>query len=96
MVWIFGSSRSGSTWLLIRGDFGRRLPGLRRRSHSADPLALGGLGLSEPRRAPRLRDEGSRRPLERLSVAEREAMHEVLGEALREFGYQVPDPAPVG
>jgi ribosomal protein L34E len=33
---------------------------------------------------------------ERLSAAEQEAMHEVLGEALREFGYQIPDPVPVG
>jgi ribosomal protein L34E len=32
---------------------------------------------------------------ERLSAAEQEAMHEVLGEALREFGY-APDPVPVG
>jgi hypothetical protein len=33
---------------------------------------------------------------ERLSAAEQEAMHEVMSEALEEFGYQVPAPAPVG
>jgi len=33
---------------------------------------------------------------ERLSAAEQEAMHEVMGAALEEFGYQVPYPAPVG
>lgn len=33
---------------------------------------------------------------EHLSTAEREAMHEVMGEALGELGYQVPDPLPVG
>jgi len=67
-----------------------RLPAAIER-HRFERLPSAGRG---PGREQRLATPGSWQ--ERLSGAEQEAMHEVLGEALREFGYQVPDPAPVG